>query len=355
MSQKIINEDVSQHKTLQWVVFIFSIVFFFVLANGYYNLFVNKNSILAFVVGLSLASLAWGLAKFIGSSKEKIQGNLPLFVLLLLLSAVGVFNSLMINLEGKKIFLETIDEAQITYKDLPLIAKKALKNEVIEQKRARVDALKESFFAELHNPQNCGQGPVALQRAKELELELPGFKLLAPTSQKNSCANIDGVISTYNKSIESLFINSKEVVEANYKEIQEVKDRIVLSEANEQARLEQIKFDINNGGNLLVTARDNLEKVATDYQKLARELTKYSNMKVKTDLDMSSVRNLGEWSQIINLILSRLQSSSTYVYLFLAFFFDWILVYLFSRLSDLKKALPNKKPLQQATNISSPW
>ena len=104
MKTNVLHDQLSRYKTLLWVVANFSFVFIAVLTNGYYNLFVTKVGLFALIIGLMLALLAWSLAKFIGTSAGGIRENVPLFVLLLLLSAVGVFNSLMINLEGIKNF-----------------------------------------------------------------------------------------------------------------------------------------------------------------------------------------------------------------------------------------------------------
>ena len=68
-----------QLTTLTLIVFAVSIVFFFVLANGYYNLFLNKGQITAGLIGVLLAFIAWSLGKFIGSSDGGIKAHIPLF------------------------------------------------------------------------------------------------------------------------------------------------------------------------------------------------------------------------------------------------------------------------------------
>ena len=131
---------------------------------------------------------------------------------------------------------------------------------------------------------------------------------------------------------------------------------MIQKEKNAQEKLNQIRTEINNGGNLLVDARLDLEGLATLYQNTSLELSKIDlNAKLPASLEMNSVRNLGEWSQIINLIISRLDKPSTYVYLLLAFFFDWILIYLFSRLKEIANKLSVKKVNERATKIDSPW
>ena len=353
MNNKVNDENNASHKTLQWIIVVFSIIFVIVLANGYYNLLINTNRVFAFFIGCSLAFLAWNLAKFIGSSSEKILGNFPLFILLLVLSALGVFNSLMTNLEGKRIFQETIDDSSLKFRELPIIAKEISKNPAIEAKQKKVESLKQMFFEELRNPQNCGQGATAKNIADQIKNELPAFQIL---SGKVNCIKIEPIISSYDESINTLLQNSKEYIDGNQLELEKLAGEVIQKEKNAQEKLNQIRTEINNGGNLLVDARLDLEGLATLYQNTSLELSKIDlNAKLPASLEMNSVRNLGEWSQIINLIISRLDKPSTYVYLLLAFFFDWILIYLFSRLKEIANKLSVKKVNERATKIDSPW
>ena len=150
---KIINaEEVGDLKTFQAVCLIFSILFLFVVGNGYYNLFLTKIGSYALVVALLLAALAWLLAKLIGTIKGKIFGNLPLFFLLLIISSVGVFNAMMLNLEGKTIYTEAIDNAENQFVTLRAASKELITEEIllkikaIEDKREKLlDEVKKSF------------------------------------------------------------------------------------------------------------------------------------------------------------------------------------------------------------------
>lgn len=352
MTEKTNTYDIARGKTLTWVVLGFSIVFFFVLANGYFNLFISKGEFLAWVVGILLASIAWSLAKFIGTSPGGIKSNAPLFVMLLLVSAVGVFNSLMVNLEGKRIFQEAIDESSATFHNLLLEAENKLTIPSLEAKRARVDKLKIPFYEELRNPINCGQGASARKLAQPIKDELPEFQVL---SGRGNCANIPRLISSYDEQIETLLRNSPEFTNSRYNEIIQLKDRVKQADDEARKYLIEIKNAINNGANPLTEPRRALEDLATSYQNLVQEVSKYAqNSNSPRTLNINAVRNLGEWSQLLNLIFSRLDKPATYVYLALAFFFDWILVYLFSRLSDIKRGHPIKHD-RPTTGIKSPW
>jgi hypothetical protein len=355
MNNKSNDESVGRHRTLQWVVFGVSIVFFAVLSNGYFNLFISKGEFLSGIIGVIFAGIAWGLAKFIGSSDGRIKANAPLFVLLLIISAVGVFNSLMVNLEGKRIFQEAIDDSSFKFNELMLQANKLLSNPALEAKRARVEKLKSLFFSELRNPINCGQGKAAMQLAQDLRNELPEFQMLSGRTKRGNCANIESLIKSYGEQVDNLLNNSVEFTKARYIEILDEKDKIRQKEQEAQEELARLKNNISNGVNSLNKSRLELEKLASKYQLLIQGLGKYSSgLDIPVSLDIGGVRNLGEWSQLINLIISRLDKPATYVYLSLSVFFDWILVYLFGRLVELKESLPSRKPLP-TTDISTPW
>ena len=352
-----------QLNTITLIVFAFSLLFFAVLANGYYILFVKDSAILAALIGLLLASIAWGLGKFIGSSESGIRGHLPMFILMLMLSAVGVFNSLMMNLEGKRIFQEAIDNASLSFKELPILAKKAMRDNAIEEKIARVDTLLNSLEQEIRNPRNCGEGPEARRILNEIRIELPGFRKLSGTNlncNENEIL-VNQLVIMYREQASKELFNSKLLVDANYGELVQSRNSIIETEKRAQNQLGQIRTEVNGGANssfLLKNTRPKLEGLAAEYQSLATDLIKYSrgdiSANVRPSLDISAVRNLGEWSQIINLLLSRLDKPSTYVYLFMAFFADWILIYLFQQLRAQRSAQPRKRNVAPTT-INNPW
>jgi len=118
------NQEAGQLRGIQIILILFSIIFVFVLYQGWYTLFSNYGAWIATIGALLLAALAWSLGKFIGSSEGGITSNGLLFVLLLLLSAAGVLNWMMITLEGPTIFSESVKSAQDSFTQLSTSAKK---------------------------------------------------------------------------------------------------------------------------------------------------------------------------------------------------------------------------------------
>lgn len=359
MKSRIPSENLSLYRTLLWIILCFSALFVGVLTNGYYNLFVLKAGMFALVVGAVLALLAWSIAKFIGRSPGGIKENIPLFILLLIVSAVGVFNSLMINLEGRKIALESIDDAAFAFTNLKSVAKEKLVDPILEAKRGRIEEQKALFFGELDNPLNCGQGPVARQIAANLSAELPGFRIL---EGKGQCGDIARLKKAYTEQIDDLIRNSEPYTAGGYNQVLRLRSKIFSTSDQVQENLASMRNEVIDGANIVLTTRQELEDVALTYQNLVLELlalTSPSNRSTQAQLphslQLESIRNLGEWSQLVNLIISRIAKPTTYIYIALAFFFDWILVYLFGKLSGLKRSLPPTVKQAPGTGISSPW
>ena len=372
MAKTLNTEEVSDLKTFQAVSLIFSILFLFVVGNGYYNLFLTKIGLYALVVALLLAALAWLLAKLIGSNKGKILGNLPLFFLLLIISSVGVFNAMMLNLEGKTIYTEAIDDAKIQFVTLRTASKELITEEIL-QKISAINDKKEKFLDEVKNPLNCGQGPVAIQRAQELKALLPAFQMLSNPAGSKSCDKTpigedSPVIVSYRSSIDALLYNHPDLVKARYKENKEFISKIDSESETAQEQLKDLETYVNSGdsllkdnhfnGKLVKSARGKLEDITTNYANLAVELKNYApKAELLMNLNIKNARSLGEWSQLPNLILDRLDKPSTYVYFGLSVFFDWILIYLFTRLSSLKAILKQQNPKANIPNsgIPSAW
>jgi hypothetical protein len=356
MSDRDAAEFPRQYNTLLFIVLAYSVVFIGVLFNGYYHLFYIKGMFVASVIALILSLIAWGLGKYIGSSPGGLKGNPALFVMMLILSAAGVFNSLMLNLEGKRIFEETVDRASERYRDLSIYASGSMRDEAVENKIANVNSLKKSLVEEIRNVRNCGEGPEARKILDSIARELPGFTVLSGAGR--DCGQAEQIIRAYEEQIDERLYNHPNLVKVDYRGLTQTRDQINASEKAAQTKLAEIRRDINEGQSLLSVVRPRLEEVATDYQAQAISATKLARSAraeaLPTTLDMGSVRNLGEWSQVLNLLISRLDKPQTYVYLFLAIFADWMLVHLFALLKRHRVGLPQKKRSLDRT-VSNPW
>lgn len=345
-----------QYNTLLFIVLAYSVVFIGMLFNGYYHLFYVKGIFVASVIALILSLIAWGLGKYIGSSSGGLKSNIPLFIMMLILSAAGVFNSLMLNLEGKRIFEESVEKASERYRDLSVYASANMRDEDVDEKIAKVKSLTKSLVEEIRNVRNCGEGPEARKILDNIARELPGFTVLSGIGR--DCRQVEEIIRAYEEQIQERLYNHPDLVRLDYRGLIQAREQIVKSEKSAQNRLVEIRRDITEGKGLLSVVRPRMEEVATDYQAQAIIATKLSRAArgeaLPTTLDMESVRNLGEWSQVLNLLISRLDKPQTYVYLFLAICADWMLVHLFMLLRMQRARLSPKSRVFDRT-VKNPW
>ena len=316
----------------QVIALLYSILFFFLISSGYFLLF-QKNLLLALAASILFPCLAWWLAKFIGSTAGGIKANLPLFILLLLISAVGVFNSLMLNLEGRRIFVETIDDSYDRFDKLKLRALGELQKGGSNSTMAhiqRVEGLKAALFSEIRNPLNCGQGPEARKIVADLRQELPEFR---PLSERGvDCSQNAKVLDDYETKI------NEAVERAPWSNNSLLK---VVTDA------EAAKKDLDNlnkeasesfAPRLLKQVAPELEAKNSQYKDLFDRLPTGDDAStgLPARLDLKSIESLGEWSQLVYLLFNRFDKPTTYVYLLLAGFADWMMVHLFSLVRQSK-------------------
>lgn len=310
------------HRTSQIIAGLYSIVFVGTIWFGYYLLF-QKDVLLALALATVLALTAWFLARYIGSEPNGIRRYAPLFAMLLLVSAVGVFNSLMLNLEGRRIFGETIDDSIDRFTLTESASTKALTQRGVAEHVNKVRDLESALVREINNPLNCGQGQEARRIIGELRTELPGFVPLSSTGI--DCSKNDQVIADYRSRIGEL-VNSAPW---------NVPDLLaVRQDASDQKNALQ-KLSTQSAGmfapGLLRISAPALQRAdvvyRADREKLSRQDVDVSQIPPK--LNLEEINSLGEWSQLLSLIIDRLNKISTYVYLTLAVFFDWMMVYLF--------------------------
>ena len=148
----------TKYQNAQVIALLYSIVFVGIIFWGYFNLLGALGPYLAVLVSTILAIFAWSIARFIGYDGNGIRGNFPAFVLMLIISGVGIFNSLMLNLEGRRIFSDRIEVAQERFNVLEVAALKEQKMQGIESKIKEFNSDKEALMAEIQSPGNCGNG-----------------------------------------------------------------------------------------------------------------------------------------------------------------------------------------------------
>lgn len=338
------------HRTVQVICLLYSIIFVALIWTGYFLLF-QSNVFIGALIGAVFALMAWFIAKFIGTEERGIKRYTPLFILLLTVSAIGVFNSMMLNLEGKKIFQETLADSEVRVRHLQSYAQKNISNPAVEARIAKVESLTEALIKELRNPLNCGQGPEARDLIRQIQQELPSFRQLTEAEPNGStkaainCSKVEIVIASYKDLIKTLIEKAPWYTAANYGAL--LKDRAALIASTNRLleNLKSLSGDVSRGmaGTLPSLINPKLRVLDSEYRNEFQIARFYGATDIPNALDLSSVENLGQWSQLINLIIARADRPQTYVYLCLAIFVDWLMIYVFSLLRTKAQNLPARK------------
>lgn len=340
-SQK--SEQVSRYLTIQVILMLFTAVFFFAIAYGYYHLFIDAGWFLALIGGSIVAALAWFLGRWIGTTPNgpwSDRKNYFLMAILLIISAAGVYNSMMVYMEGEQVLADTATESQSHFNLLATAANSELDGAGISTRIGRIRSLRDSLFSEINNPRNCGEGPEARRLMSELQRELPGFRPLSGSGK--NCENNEAIIADYNSRIDDLIAradwNSPVLVSVS---------RDAKAATNQ---LEEMRADINANYSpeRIRQYVASFQKLDGGYRKLRTDLATLTDLDgVPQQLPLISADSLGNVYKIVPLFLSRVSYPSTWVYLIMAVIFDLLLVSLFSIVTESKVRKPSRSTTLQ--------
>jgi hypothetical protein len=316
-------EQSSRYRSMQVLLFVFSMIFFSIIAYGYFYLFVRSGWFLAFIGGLIVAVFAWYLARVIGTSPGGIRKHWVLLVPLFIVSAAGVYNSLMLYLEGDQILTDAASESQTQFVTLQRSAERKLAETGVTARINRVRSLSEALYSEIRNPLNCGQGQEARRLIEQLQRELPGFTPLSSAGQ--DCGRNNEIIEDYRQRIDPLIQRA----EWNSPELGQVVAR--ATEARRQ--LDQLRATAATNYNplLLQQSLSEFERQDGVYRNLRQELERHEVdvRDVPPGLHISEVRSLGNAFKLPALIIERLDQPVTIIYLLIALGFDLFMVHCF--------------------------
>jgi hypothetical protein len=327
---------------------LYSVFFIGVLAYGWSHLLYSAvGPFFSWVCGIGLALLGWTIARIVGGHERGIRGNPAFFAALLMLSAMGVFNTLMIHLEGKAIFEDAIDRTLHGFGKVATVVNEGMDNEQVSLLRTRIASLKTQLQQEVMNPRNCGTGPATEKILTELSELLPGFKRYSGRTSR-TCDNNQPIVNMYFTQIDSLIYQTPTFVRAKVRDRERFSKEAYAIVERERENLNQMQSDANEGFNLLRDIRPRLEASTTTYQDVARATRNVFPEEATANqlperIDVGPVRNLGEWGRLLPLVISRIEKPQTWVYIAVAVFLDWVLVLLFSRIAEHRREMPSKQ------------
>lgn len=335
-SQKAEKE--SRYLSIQILLMLFSFIFFFVIAYGYSHLLIEAGWFVALVGGSIVAALAWFLGRWIGTTPGgpwTDRKNYFLMAILLIVSAAGVYNSMMVYMEGEQVLADTATESQDSFNLLSIAANSGLDNSGVRARIDRIHSLRDSLFSEINNPRNCGEGPEARRLTGELRRELPGFTTLSGSGR--NCENNEAIIADYNSRIDSLIDraewNSPVLVEVS------------RGAENANAQLDDMRSGItaNYSAERISQYVSAFEEIDAEYRRLRGSLADEIDVSgIPNELPLVAAGSLGNVYKIVPLFLSRAGYPSTWVYLIMAIVFDLLLVSLFSIVTENRTRKPTR-------------
>jgi hypothetical protein len=319
-------DQASRYQSNQVLLFVFSLIFIAIIFYGYFNLFAGSGVFLA-VVGASVISVfAWYLARVIGTSPGGLRKNMVLFIPLAVVSAAGVYNSLMLYLEGNRIVADTVAESQSHFDRLESAAERTLRESGATARRNRVNTQAEALYSEIRNPLNCGQGPEARRLVAGLQRDLPGFMPLSNPGQ--NCERNEEVITDYRERINGLVAGA----EWNNPEL----NGVIRRSREARGGLEELRTDVsqNFAPTMLRRTLASLERHDSTYRELRHRMSQHMPVRdLPGSLHLTEVQSLGNAFKLPALFIERLDELSTYIYLLIALSFDLLMVHLFERAS----------------------
>lgn len=331
-----------KHLNAQVIALFYSGLFIGIIFYGFNNLLGSLGEVLSVILALVLAVFAWAIARFIGYDEGGIRGNIPAFALLLIISAVGIFNSLMLNLEGKRIFSQRINHAEELFNTLEVTAMQEQKSQGIEEKIKEVETAKAALMSEISSPGNCGNGPEARRIRMELKRILVNLELPSGRIDCNDPESVRRYVDAYTDIINVTMSSA----EWNNPALQ----NIILDAGESRAKLSCLEsgcattrpdYDgllrgVNVRGDSSISdvmrvVTPKLEELDGVYSRSVEILQRNASAppSLEPDLALEEIRSIGQISQILNLIIARADQITTYVYLTLAVLFDALMVYFF--------------------------
>jgi hypothetical protein len=307
---------------MQVLLFIFSLIFFAIVTYGYFNLMLGFGVFVAFLGSVVIALFAWFLARVIGQSEGGYKTHWPLLIPLFFVSAAGVYNSLMLSLEGDQIIADAARDSQDQFAALRTAADRAATEGGVTARRNQVQDASEALFSEIRNPTNCGQGPEAERRIAELQRLLPGFTRLSNSGR--NCERNEEIISDYRERINQLLARAN----WNNPALDAVRSQ---ADASRQA-LDEVRTEVATSYNPLALPRilANMQEQDTVYRDLRQRLALITDVRELSDgLHISEVQSLGNAGKLPSLLIERLDEAVTWVFLIVALGFDLLLVHCF--------------------------
>jgi len=308
------------------------------------------HSALPYVVGAVAAVVAFWLARATAVERfvaARLHGEvapsagMSWFALLLIVSAMGLMNSLFLLLEGDDVIARRLEVARKDFVELGQQGQAKLQIPEIEDKRTGINLGLKNLrqrIVEGRDPGNpnsnaCGIGPDANAEFEALRKYLPQFNRL-PLTNVHQCSQ--------RAQLEKLYAAHEKVAWEQFKSLDLYRSKQVDRRDAMFAELpafvtrahELLQLRAAGGATSLASIRDRLGTAAKSYADKKAEVEALIGgelTSLPSRLDIDDVANIGNPGHAVKLLLKRWDHGLTWLIVGFAFFLDWLLVFAISR------------------------
>lgn len=288
-----------------------------------------------YIAAFGIAIIGVVLAKGVAAERMRIASESSpkftntwkaYFAVLLLISAMGTMNSLLMVFLQDSLLTDAVTNTVHNLQQLQAKVDEKLSTPEYDKKRAKIDHLFDNFEKELSNPANCGFGAESNLRFRELQAELPDLKPLKLGS--GSCRNVGALINTYRDAVSR---QKEDLPDSDTK--QRFQKRISMLETIKQAisdveksRIETPKLNIDVVGPKLDTAWTTYQNTLGEAQLLAG-----TSFGLPTAINDPSIKGMGGILEVLPMLAKQWTNPAAYLIFLFAVLFDVLLIEFFSR------------------------
>lgn len=281
---------------------------------------------------------------------------LRFYLVLLLISALGVINTAFYYNEGPIVLKETLDGADRATVAFTSAAQDELHDRAHDEKIARVRSLLTSLATEIGyhggSARLCGVGPYARATIAEIHKLLPAFVKHSGVRAGKACGSAQAITDSYKADAERLLAEDPSYTGARGPEREAFVNRLQSEAANfggqfEAARKTLDAANLASKPDAYVAAMGTLESAATWYAGKRVQFDRiagHPHPAIPASLDLSAARDLGSLMTIVRSLFRRSGIGTTYLYILLAIFADFFVLYLIKNVVSESGLFSRKRP-----------
>jgi len=292
-------------------------------------------TLLRYTAGLAVAIAGVILAKAVAAERIRLDSEqVPkytntwkaFFAVLLIISSLGTMNTMFMQTQQTSVLGDVISKTRTHIQKLKFKIEENLTTVAYDKQRAEIDQLFANFEKELRNPANCGFGAQSNQRFRELQQVLPNLKPLALGG--GACQNVDALITAYKDTVDKL---KDDLPDPNTKKRYQQRNSFINNLQKTIDTIENLKVQNTNldKGTTMPVLTSAWNTYAQTLQEA--ELITGKTFDLPAEIIDKNAQGMGNITQILPLLISKLDELVTYLIIFAAVMFDVLLIEFFSR------------------------